>query len=251
MGREEEGRRYLEIRHLFPRRIKRVQQRNSNKHNYYFLFSFIHPSSIHSPTHPLLSLLTLSPEPKNIDSVSLPNFPFSLILHFLFPSCSSCFTSCFERYNRPKWGALSAVGKKNVDFSCWCQRVLCRCHFDDDEGGAADEQGAAQLQTSNNSRPWLDAVAPLPCRAIHLNERGALIGPDRHRPLHPTKKEKKKKKNCSVRTRTADVAALRLAGRTRLQLGFLECLQEESGRRRWPPSSLCCQMIAEGRGYRM
>lgn len=87
---------------------------------------------------------------------------------------------------------MSAVGKKkkNVDFSCSCQRVLCRCHFDDDEGAAADEQGAAQLQTSNNSRPWLDAVASLLCRTIHLNERRALIGPDRHRLLHP--KEKKK-----------------------------------------------------------
>lgn len=61
----------MERRHFFPRRIKRVQQRNSNKHNYYFLFS-----SIHSPAHPLLSLLTLSSEPKNIDSVLLPTFPF-------------------------------------------------------------------------------------------------------------------------------------------------------------------------------
>lgn len=168
----------MEIRHFFPRRIKRVQQRNSNKHNYYFLFSFIHPSSIHSPT-------------KNIDSVLLPTFPFPSSSTSYSPLVPLALLPVLSAVIVPNGAPCRRWKKKNVDFSCWCQRVLCRCHFDDDEGGAADEQGAAQLQTSNNSRPWLDAVAPLPCRAIHLNERGALIGPDRHRPLHPTEKEKK------------------------------------------------------------
>lgn len=52
----------------------------------------------------------------------------------------SALTSCLEYQTRCR-----CVGGKNGgrgDPGCSCQSVLCWCHFDYDEGGAADEQGA-------------------------------------------------------------------------------------------------------------